>query len=90
MFFQGNMINAYWPVGVVVKGGPYLQKYFGRGFDINIHYRYSKIFKVNIYEVCVRYVNALVGLSKSLGIFKSRNVAKINERRMQLYWLWRI
>ena len=32
-----------------------------------------------------QYKNILVGLPKSLGIFKSRSLAKINERRMQLY-----
>ena len=30
--------------------GPYLEKYFGGG-DMNIHCRYSKIFKANFYEV---------------------------------------
>ena len=31
--------------------GPYPEKYFGGGFDMNIHYRYSKIFNVNFYQV---------------------------------------
>ena len=35
-----------------LRTGPYLQIYFrGEGFDINIHYRYSKVFKVIFYEV---------------------------------------
>ena len=33
-----------------VAPGPYLEKYFG-GVDINIHYQYSKIFKVNFYNL---------------------------------------
>ena len=32
-----------------------------------------------------QYKNILVGLPKSLGMSKSRSLAKINERRMQLY-----
>ena len=33
----------------ILQSGPYLEKYFGGGgVDMNIHYWYSKIFKVKL------------------------------------------